>query len=116
MLHYPFRQLTDLLSFDGSYYGSYTDAFQACRQLHTYTDDVYTDLGANSQDTDSKDKLVCNESDNEPLANFKLFACRRPRDDLTYSFIYDLGSRYLDCAYDWTSHVGRDIMTVKAWD
>lgn len=115
MLYHPFKQLTDLLSFDGSYYGSYTDAFRACRQLHTYADDVYTDLGADSQDTDSEDELVGNESDNEPLADFELFARRRPgNNDLTCSFTDDLGSRELDRAYNWTSHVGRDITTPEA--
>ena len=32
------------------------------------------DLVANDQDMESKDELVCDKSDNEPLTNFKVFA------------------------------------------
>jgi ATP-dependent DNA helicase PIF1 len=118
MLHHPFERLTDVLSFDGSDYGSYTDAFRACRRLHTHLDDFYTDLEADGQDTDSDDgDSVRNASDTEPLADFEIFARRRPcNDDLTCSFTDDLGSRELDRAYDWTSHVGHDITTAEAWD
>jgi PIF1-like helicase len=118
MLHHPYENFTDLLSFDGCDYGSYTDAFQACRRLHTHPDDFYTDPVADGQDTDSEDdESVHNESDDEPLADFEAFARRRPgRDDLTCSFTDDLGSRDLDRAYDWTSHVGRNMTTAEAWD
>jgi hypothetical protein len=101
MLHYPFERYTDLLSFDGYDYGSYTDAFRACRRLHTHPDDFYTDLVADNQDTDSEDnELVRNDSEDEPLADFKAFARRRPRNDLMCSFADDLGSRELDRIYD----------------
>jgi ATP-dependent DNA helicase PIF1 len=116
MLHHPFQRFTDLLSFDSCDYGSYIDAFRACKRLHTHPDDFYTDLEADGQDTDSDSDSVCNESSDEPLADFELFARRRPRDDLTCSFTDDLGSRELDRAYDWTSHVGRDIITPEDWD
>ena len=102
MLHHPFERFTDLLSLDGCDYGSYIDAFRACRRLHAHPDDFYTDLVADGQDTDSEDsESVRNESDDEPLADFEVFARRRPRnDDLTCSFTDDLGSRDLDHAYD----------------
>jgi hypothetical protein len=117
MLHHPFERFTDLRSFDGCDYGSYTDAFYACRRLHSHPDDFYTDVVANDQDTESEDESVRNGGDDEPLADFEAFARRRPyNDDLTCSFTDDLGSRDLDRAYDWTSHVGRDITTVEAWD
>ena len=118
MLHHPFERLADLLSLDGSDYGSYTDAFRACRRLHAHPDDLYTDPAADGQDTDSEDgESVSNESSDEPLADFELFARRRPRnDDLTCSFTEDLGSRDLDRVYDWTSHVGRDTTTPNDWD
>jgi ATP-dependent exoDNAse (exonuclease V) alpha subunit len=118
MLHHPFKCFTDLLSFDGCDYRSYIDAFQACGRLHTHPDDFYTDPVANDEDTDSEyDESVCNESDNEPLADFEVFARRRPyNDDLTCSFTDDLGSRDLDRIYDWTSHVGRNLTTPKEWD
>ncbi len=116
ILHYPFKQLTDLLSFDGSNYRSYTDAFQAYRQLYTYLDDFYTDLEADGQDIDSKDSdSVYNNSDNEPLADFEAFACRQPsNNDLTCSFTDDLGNYELDRTYDQTLHVSRNIITPKA--
>jgi ATP-dependent DNA helicase PIF1 len=116
MLHHPFERLADLLSFDGSDYSSYTDAFRACRQLHTHPDDFYTDLEADGQDTDSDGDSVSDEGGDEPLADFELFACRRPGNDLTCSATDDLGSRELDRAYDWTSHVGRDLTTPEEWD
>jgi hypothetical protein len=117
MLHHPFEQFTDLLSFDGHNYGSYTDAFQACRQLHTHPDDFYTDVVADDQDTESEDGSVRDENDDEPLADFEAFARRRPyNDDLTCSFTDNLGSRDLDRIYDWTSHVGRNMTTPEAWD
>jgi len=101
MLHHPYERFTDLLSLDGCDYGSYIDAFRACRRLHAHPDDFYTDLVADGQDTDSEDsESVRNEGDDEPLTDFKLFARRRPRDDLTCSFTDDLGSRDLDRAYD----------------
>ena len=101
MLYHPFKRVADLLSFDGSDYGSYPDAFRACRRLYTHLDDFYTDLVADDQDTESEDnESVRNESGDEPLTNFKLFARRRPRDDLTCSFTDDLGSRDLDRVYD----------------
>jgi ATP-dependent DNA helicase PIF1 len=118
MLHHPFERVTDLLSFDRCDYGSYTDAFRACTRLHTHPDDFYTDPVANDQDTDSEDdESVCDESDNGPLADFEVFARRRPgNDDLICSFTDNLGSRGLDRAYDWTSHVGRNTITPEDWD
>ena len=118
MLHHPFERVTDLLSFDRCDYGSYTDAFRACTRLHTHPDDFYSDPVANDQDTDSEDdESVCDESDNGPLADFEVFARRRPgNDDLTCSFTDNLGSRDLDRAYDWTSHVGRNTITPEDWD
>ncbi len=94
------------------------DAFQAYKRLYTHLDDFYTDLVANGQDTDSKDsKSVYNKSNNEPLTDFEVFAYQWPcNDDLTYSFIDDLGSRELDHAYDQTSHVGRNTITPKTQD
>jgi ATP-dependent DNA helicase PIF1 len=118
MLHHPFERVTDLLSFGRCDYGSYTDAFRACTRLHTHPDDFYTDPVANDQDTDSEDdESVRDESDNGPLADFEVFARRRPgNEDLTCSFTDNLGSRDLDRAYDWTSHVGRNTITPEDWD
>ena len=114
MLHHPFKCFTDLLSFEGCDYGSYIDAFQACGRLHTHPDDFYTDPVADDQDTDSEDnESVRDENDDEPLADFEVFARRRPCNDLTCSFTDELGSRDLDRVYDWTSHVGRNTITPK---
>jgi ATP-dependent DNA helicase PIF1 len=115
MLHHPFQCSTDLLSFDGCVYGSYVDAFRACGRLHTHLDDFYTDPVTDDPDTDSGDESVCTDSSNGPLADFEVFARRRPRDDLTCSFTDDLGGRDLDRVYDWTLHVGRDLTTPEEW-
>jgi hypothetical protein len=116
MLHHPFTDLTDLLSLDGCDYGSYIDAFQACRQLHTHPDDFYTDP-VDDQDTDSEDDAsVYSECSDGPLADFEVFARRRPRNDLICSFTDDLGGRDLDRIYDWSSHVGRNLTTPEEWD
>jgi len=75
MLYYPFERFTDLLSLDGCDYGSYIDAFRACRRLYAHLDDFYTDLVADGQDTDSEDsESVCNESDDKPFVDFEVFA------------------------------------------
>jgi hypothetical protein len=117
MLHHPFTIPTDLLAFDGCVYGSYIDAFRACRRLHTHPDDFYTDPVADDQATESEDdESVRSESEDGPLAGFEVFARRQARGDLTCSFTDDLGSRDLDRAYDWTSHVGRNITTPEDWD
>lgn len=117
MLHHPFTNLTDLLAFDGCAYGSYVDAFRACRQLHTHPDDFYTDPVADDQDTESEDdESVCSEGEDGPLADFEVFARRQARGDPTCSLTDDLGSRERDRAYDWTSHVGRDLTTLEDWD
>ena len=117
MLHHPFKRVTDLLSYNGYNYRSYADAFTACRQFHTHPDDFYTDPTTEDQDMDSEDnESVCSEEADGPLATFEAFARRRPgRDDLTCSFTDDLGSREFDRAYDWTSHVGRDVVSPDAW-
>ena len=112
MLHYLFRQPTDLLSFDGCDYRSYVDAFRACRQLHTHTDDFYTNLVANN-DTDSDEESVCTDYSNGPLADFEVFARQWPRDDLTCSFTDDLSSRDLDRIYDWSLYVSRNLTTLE---
>jgi hypothetical protein len=116
ILHHPFQQPTDLLSFDGYDYRSYVDAFRACKQLHTHPDDFYTDPVADDEDTDSNDESVCTDSSNGPLADFEVFARRQPCNDLTCSFTDDLGSRDLDCIYDWSSHVGHNLTIPEEWD
>ena len=116
MLHHPFQQPTDLLSFDRCDYGSYVDAFQACVRLHTHPDDFYTDPVADDPDTDSDDESVCTDYSDGPLADFEVFARRRPCNDLICSFTDDLGGRDLDRVYDWSLHVGRNLTTLEEWD
>jgi len=43
MLYYPFTDDADLLTVDSQLYGSYADAFRACRRSHAYAEDFYTD-------------------------------------------------------------------------
>jgi hypothetical protein len=77
MLHHPFVEYTDLLSFDNRVYDSFTDAFQACQRSHIYLEDFYTDLQHEDSDSDdSSDKEVSVEDDT-PLDDFEAFACQR---------------------------------------
>jgi hypothetical protein len=119
MLHHPFKHPTDLLTVDGHDYESYPDAFYACRRLHTHPADSYTDVVADDPDATESEYEDSDRGDdsNEPLADFEVFARRRPGDhDLTCSFSNDLGARDIDRTYDWTPHVGRNTVLPAAWE
>jgi hypothetical protein len=110
MLHHPFVDWADLLCVDGRTYGSYIDAFQACRASHTHPQDFYTD--PETEDPDSSDESNAGDAadtadDEAPLADFEAFARRRPQEDFTRLELGDLGARETDRSYDWTQHVGR---------
>lgn len=82
ILYYLFKHFTNLLLLNKYNYRLYIDAFQAYKQLHAHLSNFYTNLVANSQDTDSKDsKLVSNKSSDKSLADFKLFAHQQPYND-----------------------------------
>ena len=117
MLHHPFVDWEDLLSVDGQAYGSYIDAFQACRQSHTHPQDFYTDPEAECSDSDSEsDEDPEEEPDEHPLADFEAFARRRPQEDFTrMDFLDGLGNREIDRLYDWSSHVGRYDISPEIW-
>jgi len=79
MLHHPFTSWVNLLLVNSQAYKLYINAFQACNQLHTYSQDFYTnpdpDLEAECSDLDNKsDKNLKEQADNYLLANFKAFA------------------------------------------
>ncbi|KIX04030.1 uncharacterized protein Z518_07583 [Rhinocladiella mackenziei CBS 650.93] len=106
MLHHPFTDWPDLLSVENESYGSYIDAFRACRRLQTHPPDFYDD----PSDSNSGDEDPPEEAENEyPLADFEAFARRRPGADIpTHGDLLDgLGSREIDRAYDWSTHIGR---------
>jgi hypothetical protein len=118
MLYHLFVDWDDLLSVDGQTYGSYIDAFQACRRSHTHLQDFYTDPEAECSDSDDEsDEDPEEEPDEHPLADFEAFARRRPQEDFTCIDLLDgLGSREIDREYDWSAHVRRydlslDIVT-----
>src|SRR5438045_8503460 len=52
MLHHPFTDWPDLLSVKNETYGSYIDAFQACKWLHIHPQDFYNDLEGEGSDSD----------------------------------------------------------------
>jgi hypothetical protein len=104
-----FRQSIDLLSFNSCDYGLYIDTFYACRQLYIYLNDFYTDLVADNN-IDSNDKSIYTNSNNSPLADFKIFARRRPYNNLTYSFIDNPNSCNLDRIYDWILYIGYNLI------
>ena len=120
MLHHPFTDWADLLTGDNQTYGSYIDAFQACKRLHTHPQDFYTDLEAEHLDSDpdeSDEELELGLEDNHPLADFEAFARRRPQEDFTHmDLLESLGAREMDRNYDWSLHVGRYDLSPEIWD
>jgi hypothetical protein len=109
MLHHPFVDWADLTSVNGQPFGSYINAFHACKRLHTHPNDFYTDpVAEDSSLEDENSNGVPEDPDIDfPLADFEAFARRRPRYDLADLAPGGLGNRALDQAYDWTSYVGR---------
>jgi hypothetical protein len=111
MLHHPFTDWQDLLSIDNETYGSYIEAFRACKRLHTHPEDFYNDPEGevSDSDSDSGDEDLQEEVDESPLADFEAFARRRPGVDFTAcgDLLDSLGSREMDLSYDWSAHIGR---------
>lgn len=118
MLHHPFTDWIDLLTVDNQVYGSYIDAFQACRLLHNHPHDFYTDPEAEPEVSDDSDSDLGEEDEDEhPLADFEAFARRRPQEDFTSIDLLDsLGTREMDRSYDWSSHVGQYEIFPDVWE
>ncbi|KID81041.1 ATP-dependent DNA helicase PIF1 [Metarhizium guizhouense ARSEF 977] len=119
MLHHPFVDYTDLLTVDGQVYGSYIQAFQACRRSHTHPQDFYTDPEPDPEASDSESDEDPEEQaeGDHPLADFEAFARRRPQEDFTRIDLLDsLGVREMDRDYDWSLHVGRYDISPDIWD
>ena len=112
MLHHPFVDWAELLPVDGCLYQSYVDAFRACVRRHHHPEDFYTDPAPRSDDSgndsgEETDDPVDPGPADHPLADFKTFAPRGPRNGIASAFFVDsLGARDLDRASDWSSHVG----------
>ena len=111
MLHHPFVDWDDLLSVNGEVYASYVDAFRACTQRHVHPEDFYTDLEESGElgsesDTDSDDSSDDEDGDH-PLADFEIFAHRRPQEDFPRVDIDGLGYQDMDRDYDWSVFFGR---------
>ncbi|EXU94545.1 PIF1-like helicase, partial [Metarhizium robertsii] len=120
MLHHPFVDWDDLLTVDGRVYGSYIDAFRACRRSHTHPEDFYTDPDpdpeSGASDAESDEDFE-EQAEDHPLADFEAFARRRPHEDFTRVDLLDsLGSREMDRDYDWSSHIGRYDIPPDIWD
>lgn len=116
MLHHPFTGWTELLSVDGKAYSSYVEALQVCRRLHTHPGDLYTDVDQGHPDSDESDEGLDPEDDH-PVADFELFARRRPREDFTrVESLQSLGNRDVDRRYDWSAHVGRYDVSPDVWN
>jgi hypothetical protein len=123
MLHHPFVDWTDLLVVDGQVYGSYIDTFQACSWLYTHLEDFYIDLDKdddNDHDSDTETEADLDPEDgsdiNYPLADFKAFARRRPREDFTDMDLgQDIGARDIDRDYNWSVYIGRYNIQPEIW-
>jgi hypothetical protein len=125
MLHHPFTDWPDLLSVEDETYGSYIEAFRACKRLHTHPQDFYNDLEGEGSDSDSDSDSDSGDDDQEeagndyPLADFEAFARRRPRVDFTAcgDMLGSLGSREIDRSYDWSTHIGRyNEISPEVWE
>ena len=119
MLHHPFVILDDLLTVDGSAYGSFTDAFQICRASHNHPSDFYTNTprdGDDESDTGGEEEELELGGIEQPLADFEAFARRRPGRELDLADPFDtLGTREIDRSYNWSAHVGRCIVIPEVW-
>jgi hypothetical protein len=119
MLHHPFTSFADLLSFDGHTFPDYIEAFRACKRAHAHPEDFYTDPDheGSESDEESDEDLAQDDSEERPIADFETYARRNPRHDLPcISFTDELGLRDIDRAYDWSSHVGRYMITPEEWE
>jgi hypothetical protein len=83
MLHHPFTDWSALLSVENETYGSYIEAFRACKRMHTHPEDFYDDPEGQGSDSesDSADDDLQEEADESPLADFEAFARRKPGID-----------------------------------
>jgi hypothetical protein len=91
-----------LLTVDSQAYRFYINAFQACRRLYTYQEDFYIDPEIESKVSDKESNKDPEEQSEEYLlADFEVFACRKPQEDFTYINLLDsLGSWDIDHNYD----------------
>jgi len=119
MLHHPFVISDDLLTVDGTEYGSFTDAFHICRASHNHPADFYTDPPREGDDESEEESVEEGreaEGIEQPLADFEAFARRRPGRELDLADPFDtLGTRGIDRAYNWSVHVGRWIVVPEVW-
>jgi hypothetical protein len=117
MLHHPFTDWPDLLSVENETYGSYVEAFRACKRVHTHPEDFYDDPEGEGSvsDSDSAAEDFQEEADDSPLADFEAFARRRPGVDFTAcrEFLDSLWNREMDLSCDWSTHIGRYNSTIK---
>ena len=87
---------------DGEVYGSYADAFRACRREHTHPEDCDTDpqdLDADSEDDDDEEPQEDRDTTAHPPADFEVFARQRLEgdvDDVDPLEALLLGNRHLD--------------------
>jgi hypothetical protein len=70
--------------------------------LYTYPEDFYTNPETESKASDEEsNKDPKEQPEKYSLADFKVFACRRPQEDFTCINLLDsLGSRDIDRNYD----------------
>ena len=101
---------------DNHVYRSYINAFQACCYSHAHLEDFYTDLEAESKDSndDGSEERAVNE---HPLADFEAFVHQRPQEDLIQvDLLNGLGTQDIDQNYDQSVHVGCYDVSPNVWD
>jgi len=106
MLHHPFKHLEELLSIDNTVYLSYREAYTACCLSHSYPEDYYaepeTDRDEIPDDDEDEEDLEVEPriEDEEPLADFEVYAQRRANDHGQLDGLASLGTRHLDWEYN----------------
>ena len=116
MLHHPFRHMRQLLEVDGTVYGSFAEAYQYCSMAHSHEPDGYGD----DLDTEIEELFEPADEDTDEqriLQSWELLAGQLPQRDPAVR-LEDadlLGSRNIDLAYDWTSHVGTHEVPPDYW-
>ena len=97
----------ELFIVDGQHFGSYTDAFQRCLQVHNHPDDAYgsPDVPDPQAEEDEFQDEIHNLSLQEE--DWHELAQQLPDHPLSQEDLDMLGRRDIDINYSWVLHVGQ---------
>ena len=97
----------ELFTVDRQHFGSYTDAFQRCLQVHNHPDDAYG--SPDVPDPQAKEDEFQDEIHNLSLQeeDWHELARQLPEHPLSQEDLDMLGRRDIDINYSWSLHVGQ---------